>query len=125
MNDELIRVMIQAFYGNRTITETSGDEIGWLLLGWTGEKGIKFGKSIDADKFAIKKVNIPDTEYMIVYNPVAENDTDERAEKPLGFIPEIGLEIYSRCLICRRDKDGNYESLKPEDYDVVKKYLAE
>lgn len=117
--------MIQGFYGNRTITETTKEEIGWLLLGWIGDDGVKFGKLKDGDRYAIKKIEIPNTDYMMVYNPIVEEEVDKEKRNPWGYIPSLGIEIYSRCLICRRGNDGDYKSLEVEDYEKVKEYMAE
>ena len=81
-------------------------------------------------------VRIPNTENLvIVYNKYEEEarradkqsywESDGYELKPLAVIPQIGLEIYSRCIACRMNQQGQFESLQEQDYDLVMGYLAE
>ena len=123
---DLIHVVAQQFYGNRTMTELYPDEIDWFILGWIGKDGIEQGKRLgDEENIAREVIEIPNTDYVLVYNPVMEDIDKDCNNKPVAIIPELGLEIYSRCLICGKDKNGNFASLTSSDYEKVKKYLAE
>ena len=132
MRNNLIRVMTQEFYGNRVETKIEKDLIDWFILGWVGEEGAKNGKRLGDDEFlAREEINIPNTDYVMIYNPKMEefriDDIKSGLEKDyiLGYIPEKGINIYSKCLICRRGKDGELESLVGDDFEKVKAYLAE
>ena len=57
---------------------------------------------------------------------------DEKDEKEVMYTDdyfnkmklELNLEIYSRCIICRRNSTGELESLHGEDFDLCEKYLG-
>lgn len=123
--NNLITVVAQQFYGNRTITEIHADEIDWFILGWIGKDGIEHGKRLgDEENIARDTIEIPNTDYILIYNPIMEDVDKDCNDSPVAVIPELGLEIYSRCLICRKSEDGNLASLTPNDYEKVKKYLS-
>ena len=126
----LITVMAQAFYGNRVITEIRPDEIDSLVLGLVDAK---FMKDEKIDRTVIP---VPGTDHVVlVYNRYREEKEKERWEKlfrergrawkPFARIPELGIELYSRCIACRMDENGMPQSLQKEDYEVLMKYLAE
>ena len=48
----------------------------------------------------------------------------ERGIRMTANIPELGLVLNSRCIICRMDDEGNFTSIEDEDFDKVMKYLA-
>ena len=121
-----IRIVAQNFYGNRTLTDISLEKLDWFILGFISEDAIKFGERTGKDeKMSREVIDIPNTDCVLIYNPIMEEDDRKNLSKPVAIIPELGLEIYSRCIICRKDKDGNFASLTPDDYEKVKKYLAE
>lgn len=125
MNNNLIRVIAQNFYGNRTVTEIKPENIDWFILGWTGNSGIEIGKKLGDDKkIAREVVKIPETNCVLVYNPIMEKEDKENLNKPVASIPEIGIEIYSRCFVCRLGNDGELESITNEDCDEIMKYLS-
>ena len=126
----LITVMAQAFYGNRVITEITPDQVDAIVLGWTGEILVK------DEKIDRTIIPVPESDQVVlVYNKYQEErERASREElireegyvtKPLASIPEEGIELYSRCIACRMDKDGTLQSLQQEDYKVLMKYLAE
>ena len=128
--EELITVMAQAFYGNRVITEITPDQVDAIVLGWTGEILVK------DEKIDRTIIPVPESDQVVlVYNKYQEErERASREElireegyvtKPLASIPEEGIELYSRCIACRMDKDGTLQSLQQEDYKVLMKYLAE
>lgn len=71
---------------------------------------------------------------ILIYNKNLEDSQRELNEeaktvlnyiaKPQVVILELNLEIYSRCIICRRNSTGELESLHGEDFDLCKKYLG-
>ena len=123
-NNDLISVLIQAFYGNRVRTFLTNDEIDDML------RSVKPYNQVNRTF-----IKLPDTECYLVYNKYREEYTLKQNEKwlkeegyvakPLGFVPELGIEIYSRCIVCRRDEQGELKSLEKDDYAEVIKYLAE
>lgn len=119
MKNNSIRIISQAFYGNRTATEVSKENIDRFILGVL-EEGISIEKPIDRTI-----VKIPNTENLvIVYNKFEEENRSDKS-KPLAIIPEENLEVYSRCIVCRISDDGELESLERGDYEKFVKYLAE
>ena len=139
----LTRVMVQAFYGNRTMTEIYPKDFDALLRG-----NLQFSEPFEP-KEAVERtvIRIPgDDKLVILYDesqerhaledlqdyfedqkkPESERKPWNRHEpKPLAVIPEKGIRIYSRCLACRMNEEGKFESLQPEDMDKVTRYLAE
>lgn len=122
---ELIGIISQAFYGNRTYTEISRDDVDTFLAGILDPKLIKY------EKYDITKgrtiIPIPGSEELVlVYNQTAEEEALNASypKKALAEIPEIGLKIYSRCFVCRISREGALESLKPGDSRQFIEYLA-
>ncbi len=127
---ESIRVMIQAFYGNRVITGTLPEQMDGLILG-NPDGSVYFDKPV-----ARTIVRIPGTDNLVlIYNRFQEEEMLRDNEqplpekfhpaKPLAVIPELGLELYSRCLVCRMNDEGKFESLEKEDLEKFIHYLAE
>lgn len=129
MKRELIGVIMQAFYGNRTYTELVEDDIDLVLQGvLNGQNALM---DFEPDRTVIK---LPDSKCVLVYNKHQEAAQLERCKewalkdgyvaKPLATVPEQNLEIFSRCFICRMNELGKFESIQSEDRNVVCKYLA-
>lgn len=130
MKKDLIKVVAQGFYGNRTGTEINREEIDRFVLGYLDDS-ITITEKIDRTI-----VNVPNTDnIVIVYNKYEEEYELARKEKLLNeenyelkpnvIIPENNFEIYSRCIVCKVNEDGEFESLKNGDYEKFVKYLAE
>ncbi len=128
--NRLIKVVSQAFYGNRTGTEILPEEIDQIVLGWLDRKlFLRMHEKIDRTI-----IRVPGTEKLVlIYNKYAEERSLEDKEqyiregykiKPLAAIPELEIVLYSRCVACRMDSDGTLRSLEKEDYDILWKYLA-
>lgn len=126
---DLLKVVAQAFYGNRTETDIQLENLDRFILGYI-DNSIAVTEPINRTI-----VKIPNTDnIVIVYNKYQEEEELHRKEKlfsennyelkPLVIIPENNLKIYSRCIICRVDKHGNFESLHNEDYNKFMKYLS-
>lgn len=130
MNNNLISIIAQAFYGNRTGTEIKKENVDRFILGIL-DNSIPISETVDRTI-----IPIPNLENLvIVYNKHQEaQKLKDKVEyfkedgyelKPLAFIPEENLEIYSRCIVCRMNDDGELESLEEGDYEKFIKYLAE
>ncbi len=129
-NNESIRVIAQAFYGNRTGTEIKRKNIDRFILGYI-DSSIVVNEPINRTVVAI-----PDTDNLvIVYNNYKEEKKliekeelfkDKGYElKPLAVIPELSIKLYSRCIACRMDENGELQSLQDGDVDKIIKYFAE
>lgn len=132
MNTEknAIGIVSQAFYGNRVGTEVKKENIDSFILGYQSND-IPVTEPIDRTI-----INVPNTDnVVIVYNKHEEENELKRKEKllknenhimkPLAVIPEENIEIYSRCIVCRINENGELESLREGDYEKFVKYLAE
>ena len=129
-----ITIMVQGFYGNRTRTAINREDFDRFMLGY-----IDNSIAVSEDRFDRTIVHIPNTDnIVVVYNKYEEEEARQRktelytAEKhtmkPLAVIAENGendIEIYSRCIVCRVNENGEFESLRESDYEKFVKYLAE
>ena len=127
--NELLTIVAQGFYGNKTVTEISVDSVDRFILGYQ-DASIPVSKPLNRSF-----IQIPDsTSLVIVYNKYQEEEQLKKKEKwldegyemkPLVNIEEMNISIYSRCIVCRIDANGNFESLRNEDYQKFMKYLAD
>ena len=128
--NNLLNILAQGHYGNRTWTEVREKNIDRFILGYMNEE-FEVVEPIDKEI-----VRIPNTDnIVVVYNKYKENKRLELKEealrengyelKPLVNIPENNVEIYSRCIVCRINYNGEFESLEDGDYEKFVKYLAE
>ena len=129
MKNELISIISQAFYGNRTGTEIRRENIDRFILGYQTDD---FDVTEPVDRTII---HLPGSDNLVlVYNKYQEEErlkVKERALrednyilKPLASIPETNLDIYSRCIVCRMNAEGDFESLCEGDYKIWSRYLA-
>ena len=108
-------MLVQGFYGNRTLVDIGEEDINKTL-----------NCNSDTDRVVIE---IPNTENLVL---IYSKDKEERVRKdnekgnfkPLAFIKEKDIEIYSRCIVCRQNSDGHFVSFEEEDFDKVTMYLA-
>lgn len=125
-----IFVIAQAYYGNRAGISIKKDEIDDLILGY------KDRRYVGENQINRTLIPVPGTDNLvIVYNKYQEEkDLNSREEffgrygkerQPLAENPELGITLYSRCIVCRISADGELESIKAEDWDKFEKYLAE
>lgn len=130
MTNNLVSIIAQAFYGNRTQTEIKKENVDRFILGIL-DNSMPILETVDRTV-----IPIPNLENLvIVYNKNQEAKKLEDKEKyfeddgyelkPLAFIPEKNLEIYSRCIVCRINEEGELESIEEGDYEKLIKYLAE
>ena len=134
-NDNMA-ILIQHFYGNRTVTFISPDDFDAIMLGHLDTK--LFDKIRDREKIDRTMIRIPDTENLVlVYNKYQEEECLNKLQQfiqdinkckhrfnPSAVIPEKGIVLYSRCIACRIDEDGTLVSLEQEDCPKVVKYLT-
>ena len=120
MNNNLINIMAQGFYGNRTATKIDKDDVDRFVLGYL-DKSLEVRSKIDRTI-----IHVPNTDnIVIVYNKYQEEETRLYNNKPYVVIPENNIKIYSRCIVCKMNNEGELESLQNEDCDKFIKYLAE
>lgn len=128
-NVKMINIVSQAFYGNRVGTKINVEDVDRFILGDLSNDVIN--EPIDRTI-----IRIPNTDnIVIVYNKYKEEERKNFKEevfkaenhviKPIAIIPENNIEIYSRCIVCRMDENGNLDSLQNGDYEEFVKYLAE
>ena len=134
-NDNMA-ILIQHFYGNRTVTFISPDDFDAIMLGHLDTK--LFDKTRDREKIDRTIIRIPDTENLVlVYNKYQEEECLKKLQQfiqeiyecknrfnPSAVIPEKGIVLYSRCIVCRINEDGALVSLEQEDCPKVVKYLT-
>lgn len=124
-----INIVTQAFYGNRTATTVKPENIDRFILGYLDD----FPFDYPIDRTIIK---VPNTDNIVlVYNKYKEEEAKKEKEevfktkgydiKPLATISEKNIKLYSRCIACRINTNGELESLLDEDYDKLINYLAE
>ncbi len=120
---------VQAYYGNRTETDIRSQNIDNFILGYQSDE-IEVMEPIDRTI-----LRIPDTENLVmIYNKFMEEERllkkvellekENYHLKPLAVIHELEIELYSRCIVCRMDENGEFDSLQDEDYGKFMKYLA-
>lgn len=125
-----IRVITQAFYGNKMETDIKKENIDRFILGYI-DNSITINKKVDRTI-----VKIPNTDnIVIIYNKYQEEEELNRKNEllsnnnyvlnPLVIIPEHNIKIYSRCIACRINENGELESIQNEDYEKLVKYLSE
>ena len=126
MNDNTICIMAQAFYGNRTLTYVNRDTFDMLMLGFPDKIFLK------NEKIDRTIIPVPGSDTVVfVYNKYQEDKEREYLEKrgykraPLTEIPELGIKLYSRVLVCRISPEGEPESLEDGDFPKFIKYLSE
>ena len=117
-----IKVMMQGFYGNRTIVTIKEEDFDYMMLGILDKKLIP----IDKDRIDRSIIHIPNAEHIvIVYNKHEEEKRKSQTNiKPLVNIPEGEISLFSRCIVCRMNNDGEFESLQTEDFEKFICYLA-
>ena len=120
-NEKNINIVAQAFYGNRVETEVNKENLDKFILGYLDDS-IAVTEKIDRTI-----INIPNADnIVIVYNKYAEEALNNNEnKKPLVVIPEENVKLYSRCVVCRINADGELESLQSGDYEKFVNYLAE
>lgn len=125
---DCISIITQCFYGNRTGTEIHRDHVKDFIDGWVDPQPGR-----DFSHVELKTIPVPGSEnIVIVYDQTQENErlhselaqqAEERrkefGEYPRYYvtcsIPEIGVELHTRCFACRIDENGVFQSLEDGD----------
>ena len=129
MKKDHINIITQAFYGNRTCTEICTENIDRFILGYL-DNSLPVTETVDRTI-----VRLPGYEHVVlIYNQYEEEESRRLKKRawnearyvinPLATIPEMSLEIYSRCIACRMNTTGEFLSIEKEDFDILGKYLA-
>lgn len=126
---DTIAIISQAFYGNRTGTEIRRESIDRFILGYQSDD-LPITEPVDRTVIQLPGSN----NLVLIYNKYQEEEwlekkayalqKDNYVIKPLALIPELNIEIYSRCIVCRMAPDGEFESLDKGDCDVWSRYLS-
>lgn len=118
--NKVINVIAQAFYGNKTATSVNTENLDRFILGYL-DNSIPVIEKIDRTI-----VKVPNTEnIVIVYNKYEDERYKNGDWEPLVVIPEENIKLYSRCIVCRIDEQGQLESLQREDFKHFMDYLAD
>lgn len=138
---DIISVIAQQFYGNRTGTEIERDKVDYFLH---GIHGLYDPKDIaNADR---RIVHVPNSDgIVIVYDQTHEDhyvnvdfpelykeyaDWHRETGREMTMhvsceIPEIGFKIHTCCFACRIDENGVLQSLQNDDYKQFIHYFPE
>lgn len=137
-----ISVIAQYFYGNITSTEVNRENIDFFLKGILSPELF-----VGADKTVDRKiVRIPDSDNVVIVYDQNQEDKYINVKFPENYakfgkeykekygtemtmqvscdIPEIGFKIHTRCFACRIDENGELQSILPEDYEKIMRYLT-
>ncbi len=128
-DSDCLVILAQAFYGNRTQTYISPEDMDRFILGYL-DSSLEVREPVDRTI-----IHIPGSDDLVlVYNKYQEEDSLKEREqilkeenyemKPLAVIPEIGLKLYSRCIALRMKEDGSFSSLQDGDGRILVKYLS-
>lgn len=130
VNNNLINIMAQGFYGNRTMTAIKKEDIDNFIVGHHTDE---FPAIEPIDRTIIE---LPNTDgLVIIYNKYNEERAKELKDealkednyimKPTAVIPEKDIELYSRCVACRMNANGEFEGFQKDDYNNITKYFTE
>lgn len=129
MKKEFISIITQAFYGNRTGARIARENVDRFILGDLSDD-LTVTDPIDrtiiplpgSDKLVLIYNRYQEEERLAVKERVLREEN--YVIKPLAVIPELNLEIYSRCIVCRMNEAGELESLGEGDSEIWGRYLA-
>ena len=111
-----VMILAQAFYGNGTRTTIDTENVDRFILGYI-DNTLPVTEKID--RTVVKLPN--EDNLVIIYNKYQEEKYSHL--KPLATIPELNLDIHSRCIACRMNELGEPESLENEDFEKINKYF--
>lgn len=118
--NNVINVIAQGFYGNKTATDVKMENLDKFILGYLDDS-IPITEKIDRTI-----IKVPNTDnIVIVYNKYEEDEFRNGDRKPLVDIPEGNIKLYSRCIVCRINEHGELESLQHDDFKKFMEYLAD
>ena len=130
MNNNLVSIVSQAFYGNKVGTAIKVENLDSFILGNLDGINASYEK---VDRTIVK---IPNTDNLVlVYNKYQEDEECKRKDelfenkgytlKPTAIIPELNIKLYSRCIVCRVNDNGDIVSLQDGDFEKFEKYLMD
>ena len=133
--NDMISIITQYFYGNRTGTQIQRD---WVDNFLRGQLSRDHYDPRDVQDVVRKTVRVPGSENIVIVYDQTQEDRYVNEEFPQRYaedgaaylerwgeelkmqvsceIPEIGFEIHTRCFACRMDENGNLQSLQDDDY---------
>lgn len=131
-SSDKIFIISQHFYGNRTGTEISRNDIDYFIRGHLGD--YRPEDIADVDRKVIK---VPGSDGIVIVYDQTQEDRYVNVDFPAIYkkdgakylerwgeelkmhisceIPELNFKIYTRCIACRVDKYGTYQSLEDGD----------
>ena len=129
-----IRIISQHFYGNRTGTRITRDEVDHFLRGDLSGNC----NSEDIKDVVRKIVRVPGSDNIVIVYDQKQEDDYVNTEFPATYaaygaeylerwgeelkmvvsceIPELGITLHTRCFACRMDENGMFQSLEASDY---------
>ena len=133
--EDVIYVVAQAFYGNRTGTDVRRGDIDYFLRGiclspyrdkLTPEDEVMIHLYEDEEPVDRQIIHVPSHEEIVI---VYDKAQEEKAVKDgnSGYItctiPEMNLTLHTRCFACRIDETGTLKSIENGDGDKYVKYF--
>ena len=137
---DVINVMAQQFYGNRTGTKIDRKYIDYFIRGCMDDYNPEEIKDVSR-----KVVLIPGSDNIVVVYDQTQEDEYVNVDFPeiyardgAGYlerwgeelkihvsceIPEIGFKIHTRCIACRMGEDGVLQGLEEGDNEKVVRYF--
>ncbi len=126
--NDCILIVAQHFYGNRTETEIKREHIDYFINGYMADYKPEY--IADCQRTIVR---IPDNDnIVIVYDQTKEDkyiariiaDGEDPGHMPVSCeIPSIGFRIHTRCIACRMDEYGVFQSLQDEDFEKFIHYF--
>ena len=116
LGKETISIVTQCFYGNRTSSVIRREDVKYFIRGWQSRDSFA-----DDDVRDVELMTIPvpsDENIVIVYDQTKETrklNSDYSHNYITCSIPELGVELHSRCFACRIDENGVFQSLRDGD----------
>ena len=129
IEEKILSMYAKGMTTSDTGTEIRREDIDRFILGYQTDD---FDVTEAIDRTVI---HLPGSDNLVlVYNKHQEEERlnvkeralreDNYVIKPLASIPELDLEIYSRCIVCRMNAVGGFESLGEGDSEIWDRYLA-
>lgn len=137
-----INVIAQQFYGNRTTTYICTEDIDFFLRG-----SLNTQLALEEDNIVNRKfIRIPNTESLVIVYDQNQEEKYINIEFPRIYaqegkkyrerwgeelkmhisceIPEMGVQLHTRCFACRMNATGVFEDVHPGDYNIIINYFS-
>lgn len=132
---DMISIVVQQFYGNRTGTEIRREDVNSFLKWIDADKSVarKIVKVPSSDNLVIvydqnqedEYVNVVFPEQYAQYGKEYKEHTGREMKMQISCkIPELDFEIHTRCFVCRIDEKGELQSLGNGDGEKFIKYFS-